>query len=402
MHGGLPADSSFPFESFTCKLKNGTTLEISDPAKVAAAQQYCVVQKGYPPLHSWAKQHMLAMHSPPSEHEVMVTGGSNQCIDMVCSLFLERGDCLLCEEYTYPHIMEGLMLPKGVKLLPVSMDKDGMKPDALRALLERLQSEGKPVPKLLYTVPTGQNPTGTVLPAARKEEVYYICKQFGILILEDDPYWYLQFGISGEVPGLALGTSYLSLDTDGRVIRLDSFSKFLSPGLRLGWVTAHPHLIDKLVNTLHGLTLGPCSMSQVLAAELLAAWGPGGLEAHVQRMQREYGHRAAVLHAAAQQHLTGLAEWAAPRAGMFLWMKLLTVAEAEDMFDELKSAKVVVVPGRIAHCQGPHLMFPCPYIRVSFASATDADLQTGIERLSTVLRDRQALVVETPAASSSE
>ena len=201
---------------------------------------------------------------------------------MVLRLFLAPGDALLCEEYTYPHVAESFVLPAGYVAVPLATDGEGLVPESVEAALAARAAAGKPA-KILYTVPTGQNPTGATTGEARKRAIYAACRRHGCLILEDDPYYYLQFGpapVGGSggdgaaaraaaaadhahPRGLAgLGASYLSLDVDGRVVRLDSFAKVLAPGLRLGWVTAAPPVVDRLVAHLHGVALGATSLSQ--------------------------------------------------------------------------------------------------------------------------------------------
>ncbi|KAL3147261.1 hypothetical protein ABBQ32_002752 [Trebouxia sp. C0010 RCD-2024] len=392
LHGGLPPADAFPFTEMSFTLRDGTKMEIKDPAQVAAAQQYSVTLRGYPALHDWVKKHTWALHSPPGDHDVLVTGGSNATIEMLMSLLMNPGDTIMCEEFTYPHMIESFVIPKGFKVLGITTDDQGIVPEALSKALEGRTAQGSKAPRLLYTVPVGQNPTGVVTPLDRRRQIYSICRKHDIIILEDDPYFYLQFSVGNVAPrGLQdLGSSYLSLDIDGRVIRLDSFSKVLSPGLRLGWATAAPALLEKLIFHLHGSTLGPCALSQVVVASLLHHWGPQGFEQHVKDMQQGYARRAHILHAAAERHLQGLAEWQEPRAGMFAWLRLFGgIQDADQILDKLKEEKVVVVPGRIAHCEGPRPTSACPYIRVSFASAADADLEEGIKRLATVIKSFQ-------------
>lgn len=272
-----------------------------------------------------------------------------------------------------------------------------MLPASLKQVIAMHQKAGRRVPRVLYTVPTGQNPTGAVTPLERKQEIYQICRDHDIVVIEDDPYYYLQYSVDSDEPrGLSnLGKSYLSVDVDGRVIRLDSFSKFLAPGMRLGWCTAHPDFLQKLLFALHASTMGPCSLSQVVINEILQAWGREGLETHLKRMQSEYQQRAAVIQQAAEKHLTGLAEWQAPRAGMFLWLKLLGVKDSWVVFEKMKEVKVVVVPGDIAHCHGPNAMVQCPYIRMSYSQCSPEELSEGIRRLAQVLQG-ETVTLRTP------
>ncbi|CAL8471435.1 g10977 [Coccomyxa elongata] len=389
LHGGLPPASAFPIREMTFTLRDGQKVVVDDPAKLAIAQQYCLVTAGYPPLHSWAKAHMLRMHAPPvGLHDLIITNGNNQTIEIVMRILMDKGDAILCEEYTYPHVSESMVQPQGYIAVPLTMDSSGIMPSLFRETMESLRAAGKSLPKILYTVPVGQNPTGVVTPSKRREEIYAICREYDIILLEDDPYFYLQFSPEGGQPkGLhGLGRSYLSMDVDGRVVRLDSFSKVLAPGTRVGWVTAAPSLIEKIIFHLQGVHVGPNSFTQVVIAEMLEAWGDQGFEAHVRAMQAEYGERASVIQTAAQRHLAGLAEWQPPAAGMFLWVRLVQIPDARSILDSLKDAGVVVVPGRFCHSLGPQHSKACPYLRISFACATLAELTEGMARLGTVLR----------------
>lgn len=364
----------------------------------------------------------------------MITNGNNPTLEAVLRLFCDRGDDLLCEEFTYPHVAESLALPAGVVPVAVACDTEaggggfgdggGIRPEALdAAIAARVASrpDGR-APKLLYTVPVGQNPTGAVAGLERRKKVYAVCRKWGVAIVEDDPYYYLQYkeeeeeekkeggengdGQEQEQLGLrGLGASYLSLDVDGRVIRLDSFSKVLFPGVRLGWATAPRAVIDKLVCHLHGVALGAPPLAQVLtSALLLRGWGDdgqsdggesggrttsfAGFERHVKTMQREYRRRAAVASAAADRHLRGLATWRRPSAGMFLWAALSAdLAPAADAaLARARAAGVVVVPGAYAHCSGDRAR-PCACFRLSFAGASDEALEEGVRRLGQALRE---------------
>lgn len=388
LHGGLPPPSIFPFKGMKVQLEDGTWLDMCDEDKMDAAQQYNTNGRGYVPLLEWAKQHCQQLHSPPAGQEVVITSGSNHAIDMVLCCLLNRGDSLLCDEYTYSHLVEAMVGPKGYDAVPVPMDEFGMTPEALDKVLQDKRAQGKGIPRVLYLVPNGQNPVSYIAPLQRKQALYRVCRKHDIMIVEDDPYFYLQFPYDREVPGLwNLGQSYLSIDTDGRVIRLDSFAKFIAPGFRVGWLTAHPTFVDKLTFHMHGTCLGPCSTTQVMIAELMQHLGDEGLDRHLKSIQTTYKRRAQLMHKSAQQYLGGLASWLPPQAGMFMWMRLEGgVKDADDITDALKEELVAVVPGRISHCNGPHPPFPCPYVRISFVMAPEEDIPKGMQRLANVIK----------------
>lgn len=160
--------------------------------------------------------------------------------------------------------------------------------------------------------------------------------------------------------------------------------------MRLGWLTAPPAVAERLLRCMQASAQGACSQSQVLAARLLSAWGDAGLSSHVAGLQREYARRAEALMAAAERHLGGeanggapLATWAPPGAGMFLWMRLgCGVEDAEALQAQLAAFKVVAVPGKFFSVSGE----PTPQVRLSFASATDAQFDAGMARLASLLR----------------
>lgn len=191
-------------------------------------------------------------------------------------------------------------------------------------------------------------------------------------------------------PGLhGLGGSLLSLDVAGRVVRVDTVSKFLAPGLRVGWVSASPAVCTRLTRCMQASVQGAASLAQVAAAKLLTHWGASGLHEHLSSLQRSYAVRCAALARSAATNLvatdgvTPLATWTVPSAGMFLWIHLgCGVLDSESLQEALKRHKVVVVPGKHFHCYGQ----PTPYVRLSFASASEEQFERGMQRLGTLLR----------------
>ena len=460
-----------------------------DMDKLIRAQQYNFSLPGHPDLVDWVIDHIRMVHAPPStkfssgieefscpspthaaaymseiSHDVLITNGANHALELITGLFLDRGDTMIVEEYTYPVITESICGPKGIEPLSVSMDEHGIIVEDLeRVLNDRLETIEKAnasgdrgvmkPPKLLYTVPTGHNPTGLTTSAQRRKQIYKICRKYDLWIIEDDPYYYLQYGSENvkllserieelgsnenlisstilqegpscvSVPGLAgisissnekdtvnnfkHPRSYLSMDIDCRVIRVDTFAKFLAPGLRLGWVTARGDVIEKLTAAIHAHTVGPCGLSQAVVSSMLQAWGPTGLDKHLHNIQRTYCYRCGVLVYAANKYLTGLAEWHVPSAGMFLWVKILGIQDSFDIWDGLKAFKVIVCPGKAMlssefakkdHIQGENgnsgnilQSNLSPYIRVSFSSASEEDLIEGIRRIAKVIQSHRKI-----------
>lgn len=323
LHGGLPPEECFPISGIEVSLYDGTRVEI--PASICQ-QQYNVSPYGYEPLRSWCSKHTKQHHKPRDLHRVMVTDSTTHGLDMITSLLLNPGDAILIEEYTYSHFVDCVAGRKRYDAIPVPMDEQGIVPqnleDAIMHRMSTMNGHGRAfLPKVLYMIPTAQNPTGACLSPTRAKEIYDICSKYDIYIVEDDPYYCLQFNVDGESqPGdrHLVSHSLLPLDIDGRVIRFDSFAKFLAPGFRLSWVTAESSITEKMAMRLQSETLGANMLSQGMVASILHAWGAQGLDKYLQNMQRLYARKAKILADAMEQYMSGLAEWSVPQAGMFM------------------------------------------------------------------------------------
>ncbi|GIL52971.1 hypothetical protein Vafri_8696 [Volvox africanus] len=398
--------------------------------------------------------------------DLVLTSGAIHAIFAIISCLTDPGDTIVVDEYTYTHALECVFLPRGLRLLPIRGDREGLDAEDLDRQLQLATAEaaaGRGAcrrPRLLYTIPTGHNPTGAVMGEQRKRRILEVCEAHDLLILEDDAYYWLYYPYGGEsgdnpgdvergeaeaeaevekgelegrggsialarggirVPGLeGLPPSLLHLDTCGRVIRVDTFSKLLGPGYRLGWITAPSPLAAKLANWVQASTVGPCSVTQVLVAKLLQQWGMDGFKAYVRKLQGLYASRAAMAHAAVSAHLGDLAEWQAPHAGMFMWIQIPGDLDEGALLDALVAAKVVVVPGSMFATRGLQATLgwaaaptqptqpqqhqqqqleegtrqesvetgprgPC-CLRLSFAGCPPEDFREGVVRLANVIR----------------
>lgn len=380
--GGLPNDSIFPFYEATVKLRGGQVIEVG-PELMAKGLQYGG-PTGYGPLLTHLSDLTQRLHSPPrwSSSKQVVTVGGQDGIAKAFVMLTDPGDYVIIPEPCYAGIFSELsaLVPH---YLPVEEDQEGLKPDALRSTLSRWKAEtgGKEAGKMIkymYINPSGSNPSGTTLSEARRREIYALACEYDFLILEDDPYYFLQF-IDDFPP------SFLSLDTEGRVLRFDSFSKTLSAGLRVGYLTGPTPLVDKINQHILATVLGSAGLSQVLIAELFNLWGLDGFLQHVKEVRQFYrGKRDAILQAA-EKHLTGLCEWNVPQGGMFLWIKVLGVKDTEDMLLERSAARhVLLVPGR-----GFTTKFdvPCQYMRASYSTVTPEQMDKAFRILAEVIRE---------------
>jgi len=218
---------------------------------------------------------------------------------------LNPGDGLIVSEWTYPSALAGAR-PYGIKLVPIGMDAEGMSSAALRKTLAEWDesTRGMPRPHVMYTVPIGQNPTGTTMGLDRKKEIYDICVEYDIIIVEDDPYYFLQEGkyvpkservsesdADDETFLARLAPSYLKVDYQGRVIRLDTFSKTVCPGSRLGWFTCNPMFAERLERAAETSSQAPCGFTQLYVTSLLMNWHYDGYIRWLKALRIQYKGR---------------------------------------------------------------------------------------------------------------
>ena len=234
---GFPNAATFPFKKITIDTKDDKQF-ILEGSKLQSALQY-LPTPGLPSLVNFLQDLQEQIHRPPTQTDLVVTSGSQDGLCKAIEMLMEPGSPVVVEEFIYAGTLT-ILNPYCPKFLVVKSDSEGMIPDSLRSVLMKAStSPTQSQPKVIYINPTGANPTGTVLTASRRKEIYAIASEYNLIILEDDPYYFLQY-LPNRPP------SFLSLDTEGRVLRFDSFSKVLSSGIRLGFVTGPPPLIERI------------------------------------------------------------------------------------------------------------------------------------------------------------
>ncbi|KAG1843799.1 pyridoxal phosphate-dependent transferase [Suillus subalutaceus] len=224
------------------------------------------------------------MFAPPNHH-VMLTLGNSDGITKVFRLFGEKGDHFLTDEFSFPS-MTNSPLAYGVKWVGVKMDPGGIIPEELERILAKWDEvKSGRRPRVLYIVPVGQNPTGSTLTVDRRKKIYAIAQRWDLIIMEDDPYYFLQYDIpqtncASTDPDefiknfrSTLIPTFLSMDVDGRVLRIDTFSKVLAPGMRLGWITSNKLFHQKLADYTDSSTQPPHAFGQMFVTEMLSEHG---------------------------------------------------------------------------------------------------------------------------------
>ncbi|OMJ15411.1 Aromatic amino acid aminotransferase, partial [Smittium culicis] len=321
--------------------------------------------KGMLSLLDFCKAHMKSFHCPKyKDWDVVSSVGNTDALNKALELFLDEGDSILVCEWTYPAAIQTFH-SSGINRVSVKIDGEGMVPSALDEVCSSWSGE-KPL-RMVYLIPTGQNPTGATMSLGRRREFYKVCQKHNLIIIEDDPYYFIQFANApvcdtvdatertfAELPGIdGLVPSLLSLDTDGRVIRLDTVSKILAPNMRLGWITGPANMIEKIIYHNETTISQPCGFAQGIASKLFNdTWGVDGLFTHVLSIQKEYLIRRNVFITQLQKYLGNMVKFTVPTGGMFVWMELNLSPEQlsqdgimQEIFDKMIQESVLLVPG---------------------------------------------------------
>ncbi|GAB1293177.1 Kynurenine/alpha-aminoadipate aminotransferase, mitochondrial [Apodemus speciosus] len=386
---GSPNPNTFPFKSAVFTVENGRTIQFEDDM-IKTALQYSP-SYGIPELLSWLKQLQIKLHNPPTVYYPPNQGQMDLCItsgcqDGLCKAFemlINPGDTILVNEPLFPGTLYA-MKPLGANFINVPSDEHGIIPEGLKKILSQWKPEDskdptKKTPKFLYTVPNGNNPTGSSLTGDRKKEIYELARKYDFLIIEDDPYYFLQFSKPWE-------PTFLSMDVDGRVIRADTFSKILSSGVE-SRVYDWPEDLDREDCSPHTSLIAASlySLTELLISQLLYQWGEEGFLAHVDRTIDFYKNQRDLVLAAADKWLSGLAEWHAPKAGMFLWIKVKGISDTKELIEKRAlEREVLLVPGNSFYIDASA---PTSFFRASFSLVTPAQMDTAFQRLAQLIKE---------------
>ncbi|HEX5782248.1 MAG TPA: PLP-dependent aminotransferase family protein, partial [Solirubrobacteraceae bacterium] len=281
----------------------------------------------------------------------------------------------VAEAPTYPGAVP-VFVSYQADVVQIEMDEHGMRIDVLEAELERLDREGR-VPKFIYTVPSFQNPAGVTLSLERRRELVKLARERELLVLEDNPYGLLRY------EGEPLPTLF-ALDGGEYVIYLGTFSKILSPGLRLGWTAAPRPVLDKLNLGKGGVDLCSATLSQQFVATYFAErdW-----RAYLRTLVDLYRRRRDVMLDALAEHLPPEATWTQPQGGLFIWAQMPDYIDTTDLLARALRENVAFVPGRAAYLDGRG----GSEMRLNFSGVSDDDIREGVRRIGKVVREQVAL-----------
>ncbi|MDN4494827.1 PLP-dependent aminotransferase family protein [Ureibacillus aquaedulcis] len=354
--GGSPANESFPID----EVKG-----ITD--KVLTQNGHKILQYGI--TEGWAplKEAYLKHIAHPkgikgSSENVIVTTGASQGIHLLADAFLEPGDVVLVESPTFLGVFSTFN-KYFVKSIPVAMDEHGLIMEDLEAKIKEHN------PKMIYTIPTFQNPTGRTLPLERRQKIAELASQHNVIVLEDDPYCDLRY--SGEaLPNIK------TFDQTGHVVLLNSFAKIISPGLRVGTVLAEAEIIQKLTVAKQGADTHTANLTQAICAEFLEQ---GLLPDHLKKINAMYAEKLNTMVTSIERYFPEGTKFTKPEGGLFIWVELPGEPDVLALFERATSEyKVAFVPG-IHFCKNPD--DGSRHLRLNFSSSTPEKIEEGIKKL---------------------
>ena len=366
--GGLPAPEVFPLKEF----QEACNQVLTDHGPQAL--QYSTTE-GYLPLREMIARHNARYSVRVTSDNIMITSGSQQALDFIGRLFINRGDYVVVESPTYLGALQAWNA-YGAQYISVPSDEDGM-------IVDQLEEALRIGPKFIYVLPNFQNPSGSTMSLERRKRLVLLADQYGVPIVEDDPYGQLRY--DGEhIPSVAtLDSRYRNEDNGeytGNVIYLSTFSKLLAPGLRLAWVIAPPQVIRRLVMTKQAADLHTSSFNQHVAYEVAKG---GFLDEHVKVIRATYKERRDVMLELMDELFPSDVRWTRPQGGMFLWGMMPENVDAAEVLKVAIDRKVAFVPGAAFHPNGGGKNT----MRLNFSFSSPENIREGISRLALTLKE---------------
>ena len=366
--GGLPDTSTFPPESFAAQMTR-----IAHESS-AAALQYGPTE-GFEETKACILEVMAAEGMSPDPDDLIVTTGGQQAIDLITKTLVDPGDPVICEAPTYPGAIPTFSSYEA-DVIQIATDEDGMRVDELAEVLDRLAREGRR-PKFVYSVPSFQNPAGVTLSAERRRRLVELAREHELLVCEDNPYGLLRFD------GEPQRTLY-SLDGGDYVLYIGTFSKILSPGIRIGWIAAPPPVLEKIGLGKQAADLCTSTLTQYFVREYFAE---GRWRSYIADLVEIYRARRDSMLDALERHFPAQAEWTRPEGGLFVWATLPDYIDTTDLLAKALSRHVAFVPGRGAYVDGRG----GASMRLNFSGSTEDEIREGIRRIGEVIGEQVSL-----------
>jgi 2-aminoadipate transaminase len=366
--GGLPDTSTFPPQSFAAQM----TRIAQESA--AEALQYGPTE-GFEETKDCILEVMGAEGMLPDPDDIIVTTGGQQAIDLICKAVIDPGDVIVCEAPTYPGALS-VFSSYQADVVQVECDEDGMRVEALERLLADLRTEGRRL-KFIYSVPSFQNPAGVTMSLQRRRQLVELARAEELLVVEDSPYGLLRYG--GEpMPPL------YQLDGGDFVIYVGTFSKILSPGIRLGWMVAPPPIMEKVVLGKQAADLCTSTLTQYFVREYFAErrW-----QRYIDDLVEIYRGRRDTMLEALRTYFPAEATWTEPEGGLFIWATLPDYIDTSDLLAKALRADVAFVPGQAAYLDGRGGQS----MRLNFSGVGDEEIREGVRRIGKVIGEQVEL-----------
>lgn len=356
LSAGNPAPDAFPVSDV-----KEITAKILEEEPILALQYG--VTEGYDPLIAELTKLAHEHYGVGTDNDsIIVVSGATQIMSLVSQVFLNPGDTVICEEPSFIGSLN-CFRAHGARLVGVPVESDGIDVDALEETLKKESGA-----KFIYTIPNFQNPSGATMSFEKRKRMYALARQYGVLILEDNPYGDLRVA-GADVPAIK------SLDTDGLVIYAGSFSKIIAPGIRVGFVVSPSEISAKLTVAKQTQDVHTTMLSQLLVYRWLKA---GKIEDHIKKIKDIYRRKLNLMCDSMDAQLSDYLTYHRPEGGLFVWAKL---NQGIDMIDYVKTASkngVSVVPGNAFLIDSSA---PCDYIRLNFSTPSDEGIVEGIKLL---------------------
>ncbi|NRR29780.1 PLP-dependent aminotransferase family protein [Oxalobacteraceae bacterium] len=348
--GGLPSPATFPVE----EMKAAFDKVLTNSPQVAL--QYGPTD-GYLPLRQWIADSLSGNGSTILPEQVLMTSGSQQALDLLGKVLIDEGSRVLVETPSYLGALQAFSVYRP-EFVSVDTDENGLVPSSLDKVAKGA--------RLLYALPNFQNPTGRTLSLARREELVAACARLGLPLIEDDPYGALSYK-GDPLPKM------IAMNPEG-VIYMGSFSKVLTPGIRLGYVVAPMALVRRLELAKQAADLHTSQLTQMVVHEVIK---DGFLSRHIPQIRTLYGDQCQCMLDAMAQHFPAQVSWTKPEGGMFIWVTLPKHINAMELLDEAIANKVAFVPGSPFYANEPETNT----LRLSFVTVSPERIRTGIEIL---------------------
>jgi 2-aminoadipate transaminase len=366
--GGLPDTSTFPPDTFAAVAQRIAS------ESCAKALQYGPTE-GLDETKACIAEVMAAEGMRADPEDVLVTTGGQQVLDLVTKTLIDPGDVVIAEGPTYPGAVP-VFSSYQAEVVQVDMDADGMRVDLLEATLDRLDREGRR-PKFIYTVPSFQNPAGVTMSEPRRRRLVEVAHRRELLVLEDNPYGLLRY--EGDPP-----SPLLSIDGGVYVMYLGTFSKILSPGIRMGWVVAPPPVLEKINLGKQATDLCTSTLSQLMVQ---AYFAEGRWRDYVDSLTEIYRARRDTMLDALADHFPPQAQWTHPSGGLFIWATLPEFIDTTDLLARALRENVAFVPGEAAFLDGRGRNA----MRLNFSGSDEDAIREGIRRIGEVITEQVQL-----------